>query len=211
MKQSGGMKISKHYNSSHKRLLDVSLAIIVLLLSIPLLLAVFLLVLVFDGRPIFFKQKRMGKEKKVFTIYKIRTMVVNAQKSENKLLKKNEAPYPMFKITNDPRFTTLGKKISNMGLDEVPQIINILKGEMSFIGPRPLPIYQAEKLDSSWNYRYKVQPGILSKWALSEKRYNSLKDWKKIEKKDLRNGSVRSDLCLIYQAITQVFLKNMFT
>lgn len=205
------MKISKYYNSSQKRAFDLSLALALLIVCSPLLLITYVLILYYDGPPVFYTQKRLGKNKNPFMIYKFRTMKPNAEKLLKKFLNQNEAPYPMFKIADDPRFTTIGKRLSHTGIDEIPQLINIIKGEMSFIGPRPLPINQAKKLSKSWDFRYETRPGILSKWALSEQRYKSLRDWKQIEKRDLANASIASDLHLIFVAIKSVFIKNLFT
>ena len=96
------------------------------------------------------------------------------------LSKLNEAPFPMFKIAKDPRYVGIGRLLSRSGLDELPQLINILRGEMSFIGPRPLPLAEAAELSTAWNFRYRVRPGILSEWAVSEKRHTSLAHWRNL-------------------------------
>jgi len=200
-------KIHNYYYSKKKRLLDIFLAIIGLIVLIPTFIISYPILLLAIGSPIIFKQKRMGKDKKSFIIYKLRTMKIGSERKQKKLRKLSIAPYPMFKIKNDPRFNLIGKNLSQFGIDELPQIINILKGKMSFIGPRPLPVNEANKLPSSWNFRYNVRPGILSKWALSSKRYISLADWTKLEKKTLEQGSVIGDLKLIIDAICKLITK----
>jgi lipopolysaccharide/colanic/teichoic acid biosynthesis glycosyltransferase len=132
--------------------------------------------------PIFFKQKRMGQNKKSFTMYKFRTMYVGAHRHQKRYKKLNQAPGPMFKIFDDPRFVGIGKFLSRSGLDELPQIINVIKGEMNLVGPRPLPVAEAQKLDKSWDFRYQVKPGIFSEWTASPLRHKNLLLWKELDK-----------------------------
>ena len=148
--------------------------------------------------PIIFTQKRTGKDGKTFTIYKFRTMKKNASLLKHKYLEFNEAPSPMFKIHNDPRFVGIGKLLSQSGFDELPQLVNIIKGEMSFVGPRPLPVNEVKKLSSVWDFRNEVKPGIFSEWTLASNRHDSLTDWKELDKKTLSHGGLSYDLKLIF-------------
>lgn len=160
------------------------------------------------GSPIIFKQKRTGKNGKVFTIYKFRTMVKNAEliraKDRTKLAKLNYAPLPMFKIGDDPRFIKFGRFLSRGGLDELPQLINIVRGEMSLIGPRPLPVTEAnslKKIDYNWYiWRHQVKPGLFSLWVLDDKRHQDLKTWKKLERETLKLNLAQQYL-LIFKVI----------
>lgn len=155
------------------------------------------------GSPVFFKQKRLRQKTKTFTIYKFRTMVKNAQLIRKKYQKLNQAPAPMFKIDNDPRFVGIGKFLSRTGLDELPQLINIIKGEMSFVGPRPLPVTEARKLSKAWQFRYQVKPGIFSFWANSPERNQSLSKWKSLEIETLKQGGLRFELSLMVKVVKQ--------
>lgn len=128
-------------------------------------------------------------------------MTVGAEKQKKTLLGQNEAPWPMFKMKDDPRFTLLGKFLSRSGLDELPQLINILRGEMSLVGPRPLPLAEAKKLDKEWEFRYQVKPGVISLWAIDPKRYFSLEKWRKLEENTLRDGSIAKDVLLLVATI----------
>jgi lipopolysaccharide/colanic/teichoic acid biosynthesis glycosyltransferase len=193
--------ISPYYHSWQKRLFDVMTAGTGLILLWPMFIVIAVVIIATAGSPIFFLQKRMGRDQKPFTLIKFRTMLVNAEKKRGALLKKNEAPWPMFKLHSDPRYTKIGKFLSRTGLDELPQLINILKGEMSLVGPRPLPLYEAKKLPKSWSFRYQVKPGIISEWAINNRRYHSLKMWKKLEVETLQARTSMDDLHLISRTI----------
>lgn len=160
-----------------------------------------MLVLVTTGSPVLFWQERMGHKKKPFQMLKFRTMHPDAEKQKKKLEKHNEAPWPMFKMKHDPRFTRVGRYLSHLGLDELPQFFQILTGKMSFVGPRPLPLSEAMKLPKNWDFRYQVKPGILSEWALAPDRYKSLNRWRELELATLKNGSLKTDLQLILRSI----------
>ncbi len=127
------------------------LALLLLLGIFPLCPIFFLCIKFTSPGPFVFRQKRIGKDKKSFTIYKFRTMVAEAETLKARYLKLNEADGPVFKIRSDPRYTSFGKILAHSGLDELPQLINIAKGEMAFVGPRPLPTYEAKKIPSKYN------------------------------------------------------------
>lgn len=200
----------QYHNSQQKRIFDIIVALVLILLLIPIFVIGYPILILLIGSPIIFRQKRVGRNKQPFLVYKIRTMHKNAEKQQKKLASQNEAPYPMFKIDHDPRFNKIGRALSKLGLDELPQLINILKGEMSFVGPRPLPLHEAEQLDPTWDFRYEVRPGLLSIWALSPKRHQSLTAWKKLEKETLKIDNVQQELQLFLRAIYALFLSPLF-
>jgi len=211
-----------------KRTFDLFSASLVLLLVVPLSLFFYPTLVFLIGKPIIFKQERIGKKGKKFTIYKLRSMNKNASFIKNKYLTLNEAPAPMFKIDEDPRFIKkeitffgllqkplvlkVGRFLSYSGLDEVPQFWNILRGEMSLIGPRPLPVAEAErlkKIDPKWySWRHSVQPGIFSIWAVDPQHNKSLNYWKKLEKETLQMNDYQK-LRIIGQVIVKQS-KNLF-
>jgi lipopolysaccharide/colanic/teichoic acid biosynthesis glycosyltransferase len=200
------VSIDPYYHSRRKRGLDVILAFLLLILTLPLIALISLLIFVFSGPPIIFIQKRTGQNKEPFKMYKFRTMAKGASKLKKHYAHLNQAPAPMFKIHDDPRLTKLGKNLYQLGLDELPQLINIIKGDMSLVGPRPLPIRQANKLSSKWNFRYQVKPGLFSQWTLDEDKYKSLKAWRNLEKKTINQGSLFLDIKIILKNISKQFL-----
>ena len=191
-------------------LIERLLAFTLLIIFFPLFLILYLLVRLTSSGPFLFKQKRAGKDKKPFIIYKIRTMTVNAEKLKNKV--KNEAEGPVFKNFNDPRFTKIGRTISRLGLDELPQLVNIVKGEMSFVGPRPLPLDEAEKISQEYQKRFAVKPGIFSSWVAAGCFHNDFKKWMMLDIKDINNKSFFYDLkvCLKSLIFALKLFKNFF-
>ncbi len=157
------------------------IALILFLLFLPLLVVFYFFVKLTSNGPFIFKQKRMGKNKRIFTMYKVRTMVQNAERLKKRYIKLNEVDGPVFKIKDDPRFTGFGKILSYTGLDELPQLINIIKGEMAFVGPRPLPVDEAKKILQKYQKRFNVLPGVTSPWVLKGQHNLDFKKWMKLD------------------------------
>jgi len=143
-----------------------TIALLALILFSPLLVLLFIVVKIDSKGPFIFKQKRAGLKEKPFNMYKIRTMIKGAEKLQRKYAGLNEADGPVFKIRNDPRFTRVGKILARTALDELPQLWNVIRGEMAFVGPRPLPIAEASKIPNKYNPRFSVQPGMTSPWVI---------------------------------------------
>jgi lipopolysaccharide/colanic/teichoic acid biosynthesis glycosyltransferase len=119
----------------------------------------------------------MGKNKTPFTMYKFRTMIHNADILKSNYNKLNELDGPLFKITNDPRHTNIGRLLAKLGIDELPQLINILQGNMSFVGPRPFPVGEAAKIPKKYDYRYSVLPGVIGLWVIKGFHALSFEQW----------------------------------
>lgn len=179
---------------NRQRLFDSLLAGLGLLFLWPWMLVIWPILFYLIGEPLIFRQKRVGRNGKIFTMYKLRSMYKNAEKTREKHEGLNEAPWPMFKISDDPRFVkkgslAVGQFLSRSGLDELPQFWNVLRGEMSLVGPRPLPVEEAQQLEKQdpiwWRWRHGVNPGIFSLWALDNQHNKSLAHWKKLEKRGL--------------------------
>jgi len=157
------------------------LALVILILVLPFFSLLWFLIKLEDGGPLFFKQERMGKGKKPFIMHKIRTMVVGAEKLKKKYLHLNEADGPVFKIRNDPRYTKIGKVLTRTGLDELPQLINVVRGEMALVGPRPLPWEEAIKVPKRYQKRFSVFPGITSSWVVKGSHELSFDEWMNLD------------------------------
>lgn len=174
-----------------------------LILSTPLLALLFVLVKLNSPGPFIFKQKRAGRGKKPFTMYKIRTMVDNAERLKSNYLKLNEADGPVFKIRNDPRHTRVGRILARLALDELPQFINIIKGDMALVGPRPLPISEANKIPKEYEARFKVLPGMTSSWVVKGAHKLKFNQWMNL---DLEYANKKSWILDIQILILTLFL-----
>jgi lipopolysaccharide/colanic/teichoic acid biosynthesis glycosyltransferase len=172
-------------------------ALFLLIFSLPLLFLVWVAIKIEDGGPFFFKQKRMGKNKNSFTLCKIRTMVMEAEKIKNRYKHLNEADGPVFKIYNDPRHTRVGRFLTRTGLDELPQLINIIKGEMALVGPRPLPVDEAKKVPQKYTKRFSVLPGITSLWVVRGSHQLSFDEWMKLDLQYVENRSPWQNLSIM--------------
>jgi len=198
-------KVNPYYSSLSKIIFDYLFAFFILILTFPFLFVISFIIILTAGRPVIFVQKRLGKNGREFTIYKFRTMCKDAHLQQKKYQSLNNAPGPMFKIFDDPRYVGYGRFFSRTGLDELPQIFNILKGEMSFVGPRPLPLSEAEQLSSAWSFRHLVKPGIFSEWTFAKNRHDSLTAWRELDSLTLSKGGVLYDLKLIFLTLLKSF------
>lgn len=181
-------------------LVRITAGILFVLIS-PILLLLYILVKTTSAGPFIFKQLRAGKDKKPFYIYKIRTMINNAEKLKTKYFHLNEVDPPVFKIRNDPRYTRVGKILSHLALDEVPQLINIIKGEMSFVGPRPLPLNEAQHISKKYNLRFSVLPGITSPWVVKGSHRLTFREWMKLDIQYVKTRNIVYDIIISAQTI----------
>lgn len=161
------------------KVIDFFLTIIILFFVWPLLILIAVLIELTSRGPVIFSQKRIGKNGKVFTMYKFRTMYVGADRDQEKYRYLNEVGHPVFKIKNDPRFVGIGKFLAHTGLDELPQLFNVLAGDMSLVGPRPLPVEERKRLPVWQREREKVLPGITSAWVVNGRHELAFKEWMK--------------------------------
>ncbi len=182
--------------------LEKLIAIFFLILFSPLLPILFVAVKVESKGPFIFRQRRMGKNKKPFVMYKIRTMIDSAEKLKEKYKKLNEADGPVFKIKDDPRYTPLGKIMSHLAIDELPQFINVIKGDMALVGPRPLPIKEAQQIPQKYQIRFSVLPGMTSPWIINGAHNLTFKQWMDMDVDYIKNKSLFGDL--------SIFLKTFF-
>ena len=157
------------------------LALVLFIFCLPLLAVLYIIVKLDSRGPFVFKQLRAGKNKKPFTMFKIRTMVGNAEQLRSKIQHLNEVERPAFKIRNDPRYTRAGKWISHLALDEIMQFVNVIKGEMALVGPRPLPVREANKVPDKYSSRFTVLPGITSSWIIKGAHKLGFQKWMELD------------------------------
>lgn len=178
-------------------IIDKIFAALLFIILFPLWAVFYFLIKLTSTGPVLFKQLRTGKNKKPFLIYKFRTMVANAEDMKKQLQRLNETDWPVFKIHNDPRYTKLGKFLSHTGLDELPQLINVIKGNMSLVGPRPLPVLEAKQIPAKYQGRFSVLPGITSPWILLGSHKISFKEWMESDLAYIKDKSVGYDFLIL--------------
>jgi exopolysaccharide biosynthesis polyprenyl glycosylphosphotransferase len=191
--------------SACKRLIDIAGSTALLILLSPVMAVIALLIKLTSPGPVFFVQERLGLNKRRFPMFKFRTMVVDAEERQKALEALNEAGGPVFKIRNDPRVTPLGRWLRKTSLDELPQFFNILRGELSLVGPRPLPMRDFERFDEFWfNRRFSVKPGLTCIWQVSGRSDTSFDRWIRQDLEYIDNWSLALDLKLMLKTIPAV-------
>ncbi len=193
------------WGSIFKRSFDFTISLILLILVSPLFLITALLIRAGSPGPAFFRQERLGLNKRRIRVYKFRTMVRDADKKQAELEGLNEAEGPVFKIKNDPRITPLGKFLRKASIDELPQLFNVLKGDMSLVGPRPLPVRDFEGFDEDWHRRrFSVRPGLTCLWQVNGRSNTSFDKWMKLDMAYIDNWSIWLDLKILVMTIPAV-------
>jgi exopolysaccharide biosynthesis polyprenyl glycosylphosphotransferase len=183
-----------------KSVIDFVGASILLLILSPLLILITLLIRLTSKGPALFVQERVGYNKRLFKMYKFRTMVTNAEELQAKLESMNEASGPVFKIKNDPRVTPIGRFLRKTSLDELPQLFNVLIGDLSLVGPRPLPVRDVQKFDEYWfNRRFSIKPGITCVWQISGRSETSFDKWILQDLEYIDKWSLLLDLKILYK------------
>ena len=191
-----------------KRGMDILISTLVLLLLAPLLLLVAAVIKLTSPGPVFFTQDRLGLNKRRFRIWKFRTMVADAEKKQAALEHLNEQQGPVFKIHADPRITPVGKILRKASIDELPQLLNVLRGEMSLVGPRPLPIRDYEGFDQDWHRRrFSVRPGITCLWQISGRNSIGFDKWMELDMRYIDEWSLWLD-CQILAGTIPAVLKG---
>jgi lipopolysaccharide/colanic/teichoic acid biosynthesis glycosyltransferase len=185
-----------------KRIIDIIGAILGIVLFSPLMLITAMAIKLESSGTIIFYQYRVGKDGKIFKMYKFRSMIENAEKLTHKLKNKNEMTGPMFKIKDDPRITRIGKFIRKTSIDELPQLINVLKGEMSLVGPRPNLPKEVEKLNAYQRQKLCAKPGLTCYWQVMGRNSINFQRWMELDIKYIRERNTWLDIKLIYQTIT---------
>lgn len=155
--------------------------------------------------PVVFAQERVGYKGKRFKMYKFRSMVENAEELKEKLKDQNEMNGPMFKMKNDPRVTRVGRIIRKTSIDEIPQFVNVLKGDMSLVGPRPSLVKEVEEFDDWMLRRLDVKPGLTCYWQVSGRNDINFEEWMKLDIKYIEEQSILVDIKLILKTVLVLF------
>lgn len=191
-----------------KRTVDLILTTTLTLLLSPVLLLVAVLIKLDSRGPVLYKQDRMGKNHTHFKMYKFRSMLVDAESRKEELSEQNEVSGPIFKMKNDPRITRVGRVIRRLSIDELPQLINVFRGEMSLVGPRPLPLSEAEKCTGTADMRHLVQPGITGFWQILGRSDIPYDEMVQLDYLYVTNWSLRWDIKIILRTVIAIVRKR---
>jgi exopolysaccharide biosynthesis polyprenyl glycosylphosphotransferase len=189
-----------------KQVMDFVGALVGVVLLSPLLVGTALLIKLTSPGPVLFRQLRSGLNGSPFTIYKFRTMVTNAEQLKHELEAMNEMTGPVFKVSQDPRITRFGKWLRRTSVDELPQLFNVLRGQMSLVGPRPLPVDEVRRFhDPAHRRRLSVKPGITCLWQISGRsEIKEFKDWVRLDLEYIDNWSLWLDVNILLRTLPAV-------
>lgn len=194
-----------HWRTELKRLMDFGISLILLTLLMPLFIII-ATIIKFDSKgSVFFMQERMGYNKRRFKMIKFRTMITNAEAQLEEIEHLNEKDGAIFKIKNDPRITRVGTYLRKFSLDELPQLFNVLLGEMSLVGPRPLSVRDGLKVEESWHKRrFSIRPGMTCLWQISGRSNLSFEEWMELDLKYIDTWSLNLDWWILLKTIPAV-------
>lgn len=191
-----------------KRLFDVFVSFIALILTLPLTVVVSIAIYIEDRGPIFYSQERIGKDGYPFKIYKFRSMCVDADKKKTNLRDKNEIDGAMFKMSNDPRVTKVGGFIRKHSIDELPQLFNVLIGNMTIVGPRPPLAEEVDKYTSYDKKRLEVKPGCTGLWQVSGRNALDFDEMVELDISYIQNASILLDIKICIKTIWIMIYPN---
>ena len=188
-----------------KRLIDIVCSFVGILALSPLFIVIAIIIKLTSKGPVFFSQKRVGKYGREFNMYKFRSMVVNAEELKEKLAAQNEMSGPMFKMKDDPRVTKVGKFIRKTSIDELPQLWNVFKGDMSLVGPRPSLPKEVAQFEEWMHKRLDVKPGLTCYWQVSGRNNIDFEDWMKLDIRYVKERNLWIDIKLIFKTVFVLF------
>lgn len=191
-----------------KHALDLILAVLGLALLSPLLVLTALAILLSMGRPVLFSQERIGLNGRHFRIRKFRTMVQGAEQQRSEVLEDNEMSGPVFKASHDPRVTTLGRLLRRTSVDELPQLFNVARGEMSLVGPRPLPVVEQQEIRGWRRRRLSMKPGLTGLWQVSGRNTVDFDRWMELDLRYVDHWSLALDLQILLRTIPAVLFRR---
>lgn len=187
-----------------KRMMDILLSTAALFVLFPVFFITAIAIKCEDNGPVFFAQQRAGRNKKPFSMYKFRSMYVNADEKMKEMMKDNEQTGHAFKIKDDPRITKTGKVIRRFSIDELPQLINIIKGDMSIVGPRPILPFQMEECSQYERQRLVVRPGLTCYWQIGGRANVTWEEWVEMDLDYIEDMSLWTDFKMIVKTIPTV-------
>jgi len=197
--------VTDDYRLRLKRLFDIVVSFCTIVLLSPVFLAVAIAVKVTSPGPVLFKQKRYGLNKRTFVMLKFRSMCIDAEARQAAVEHLNELRGPTFKIKEDPRITPIGKFIRRMSLDELPQLFNVFRGDMSLVGPRPLPVRDVQRFSESWLMRrFSVKPGVTCLWQIMGRSNTDFERWIDLDLQYIDNWSLSLDVIILLKTIPAV-------
>lgn len=191
-----------------KRCLDLTIAGIGLLLTAPVLAVVAIAIKLDSRGPVMFKQERVGRNGVPFKVLKLRTMCIDAEAKLAELQKQNEADGPLFKMKNDPRITRVGSVLRKLSIDEIPQLWNVMRNEMSMVGPRPALSREVEQWGDALHGRLRVKPGVTGMWQVSGRSSSSFEDYERLDLYYVDNWSLATDLMIIAKTLPAVLMSR---
>ncbi len=191
-----------------KRVMDFSVSFILLLLLSPLMVATAIWIKVTSPGPVFFVQPRVGMNKRSFKLLKFRSMFIDAEKRKAELAHLNEMDGPVFKIKNDPRITSVGRFIRKTSIDELPQLLNVLIGHMSLVGPRPPLLSEVQRYEWLYRKRLSIKPGITCIWQISGRNEVTFKQWMEMDRYYIENWSLWLDIQILAKTLPVVLLRK---
>lgn len=188
-----------------KRAIDITLGSVLIIAISPLMAIAAIAIKLSSPGSVFFTQDRVGYNKRIFNLFKFRTMMVGAEKLQGDLEEQNEMDGPVFKIKDDPRIFKVGRWLRKWSIDELPQLFNVIKGDMSLVGPRPLPVRDYNGFDKDWQRRrFSVLPGITCTWQINGRNDISFEDWMKMDMEYIDNWKLSRDLKILFKTIPAV-------
>lgn len=196
------------WRSHAKRCFDVAMASVVLLLTAPILAVCAIAIKIDSPGPVIFKQERVGRNGRRFKVLKLRTMVVDAETQLASIAHLNEADGPLFKVRNDPRITRVGRFLRKTSLDELPQLVNVLRNEMSMVGPRPALPREVLEWDEELRNRLRVQPGITGMWQVNGRSDTTFEDYQRLDLYYVDNWSLVTDLLIVLKTVPAVLFSR---
>jgi exopolysaccharide biosynthesis polyprenyl glycosylphosphotransferase len=191
-----------------KRAFDLTIALVGLIVAAPIMLVAAVLIRRDSKGPILFRQSRVGLNGVPFEILKFRTMCVDADDRKQELLDANEMDGPLFKIREDPRITPIGRILRKWSIDELPQFWNVVRGDMSVVGPRPALISEVAEWDPEVRDRLRVLPGITGMWQVSGRSCTSFEEYKRLDLRYVDNWSLAHDVGIVYRTIGAVLRRD---